>query len=629
MFRKKSEIKDIQQILSRYFILLSAILLFLTSLVFSVIQYRTLRRNTIENLSHTCMAIADSVDQQINQMNIISLNTISSSAAREAFLSYEEEGISAYQKNLMRRELGNTLTTAKGLDFSIRQLNIYNMEEGGYGVGEYNGDLPGSVMSQPWHEEVISASGHLILTAPHPDLLLKEAPDSGKEAGAQAQSTAPDKGASETAASSPDYFSLCRVFYDSIHQPIGIVEVVKYYRDVFNLALQPESTYHPTVVIYDNNGRQLFPLQTEGQGSFSYYDAVDSGETEIRNTITGNKEHIRISKSNDNRFIVVMAVAYGEFLAPVYRSLIWILGIFLVLFFLCLLLSGFLSRKLGTPIKTIYHFLSDDTKDKFQTIDMADTGIREIDKLKASLNENIRSRKAATDTLMILKEQEVQAQMLALQSQMNPHFLYNSLSTIAEMAEEGLTEPVAKMCQDITDIIRYISSNKEMRISLEEELEISSQYLECMKMRFGENLQYSFEVDDAMLDCLIPKLCIQLLVENAVKAVHTLAPPWKITISGHLEEYRWYIEVKDNGPGFDREVDRHLRQQMDMILQNGILPSLKIQGMGILNIFIRLYLLDGIPFLFDFGNLPEGGAFVTIGGHLYDKTEQSPHSSGG
>ena len=52
------------------------------------------------------------------------------------------------------------------------------------------------------------------------------------------------------------------------------------------------------------------------------------------------------------------------------------------------------------------------------------------------------------------------------------------------------------------------------------------------------------------------------------------------------------------------------------ILRTGVLPSLKIEGMGILNIFIRLYLLDGIPFVFDFGNKEEGGAFVTVGGHV-------------
>ena len=62
---------------------------------------------------------------------------------------------------------------------------------------------------------------------------------------------------------------------------------------------------------------------------------------------------------------------------------------------------------------------------------------------------------------------------------------------------------------------------------------------------------------------------------------------------------------------------------MDNILETKTLPSLKIQGMGILNIFIRFYLLDGITFIFDFGNRPEGGAFVKVGRKIGNSNEQS------
>ena len=203
---------------------------------------------------------------------------------------------------------------------------------------------------------------------------------------------------------------------------------------------------------------------------------------------------------------------------------------------------------------------------------------------------------------------------------MNPHFLYNSLATLGEMAEEGYTKPVAEMCRQITEILRYISSNREQRSSLEEELEICDMYLECIHMRYGDQLISEISVPDHMLDIQIPKLCTQLLVENAIRSVTTQAPPWRVSVECKTEDGKWYVTVRDNGPGFDEEVDRRLRAQMDEILKTGVLPSLKIQGMGILNIFIRLYLLDGIPFIFDMGNNPEGGAFVTIGGKY---TEES------
>jgi sensor histidine kinase YesM len=116
---------------------------------------------------------------------------------------------------------------------------------------------------------------------------------------------------------------------------------------------------------------------------------------------------------------------------------------------------------------------------------------------------------------------------------------------------------------------------------------------------------------------------VQLLVENAVKAVMTHREPWEIRVKGGRDGDDWHVTVSDNGPGFDPAVDRELRHNMDEILASGVLPSLKIEGMGILNIFIRLYLLDGIPFVFDFGNNEEGGAFVTIGGHVKEHEDNS------
>ena len=215
--------------------------------------------------------------------------------------------------------------------------------------------------------------------------------------------------------------------------------------------------------------------------------------------------------------------------------------------------------------------------------------------------------------------------MLALQSQMNPHFLYNSLASVAEMAREGLTDQVERMTINISQILRYISSNRDQVTSLEEELELCDMYLDCMKLRFGDNLEYRFDVEDTMLDYKIPKLCVQLLIENAIKSVTTQAPPWKIIVTGYSEvvdgDARWYVRVEDNGPGFDPEVDKHLRSQMDDIIRTRTLPSLKIEGMGILNIFIRFYLLDGITFIFDFGNCPDGGAFIMVGRHIHDSDQ--------
>lgn len=138
-------------------------------------------------------------------------------------------------------------------------------------------------------------------------------------------------------------------------------------------------------------------------------------------------------------------------------------------------------------------------------------------------------------------------------------------------------------------------------------------------MRFKDSFSYEFDIADDLLDLKIPKLCIQLLIENSVKFASRTAPPWHIRIEGYIDSGQWLISVKDNGPGFDPDVDKYLRAQMDEILKHSVLPSLELDGMGILNIFIRFYLLFGKAFLFQFGNLPEKGAFVIVGGRFHEE----------
>ena len=589
---KRSKQKSIQTFLTSYLIAFSLILLALMTVVMCRMQYASSRDETIQTLLRTAVSAADSVDQHLNQMNQVSLNAISSRDLKDAFEQYFSEGLSAYERNRQNLHLANALTTAKGFDFSIRQLNVFTLDGEGFGVGEEFDNLRQKAQEQVWYEKAKEARGLPVVSV------------------------------------SDGYISLSRLFFNDINVPMGFAEVRKYLDTVFYLAEAPGISYPVSIHIYSKEGNRLFPYGEE-EDSFSYYDLVQDSESDpsrdseevLQTTAAGKNEIVCVARSDKMELLVTVAAERSVYLRQVYSFLFRILPIILVMLAIILVLSLILSRRLSSPIRHIYHFLSEENKDRFSLLEMDYTNIREIDKLHDSINESITSIKTSTDTLMILKEQEVQAQMLSLQSQMNPHFLYNSLSTIGEMAQEGMTEPVARMCDMITDIMRYISSNREQRSSLEEELEVCDMYMECLKMRYQDHLTWKISVDDEILESRVPKLCIQLLVENAVRSVTTLAPPWHVDITCTQNEENWYVTVSDNGPGFDPEVDQRLRAQMRQILDEGILPSLKIQGMGLLNIFIRLYLLDGIPFIFDFGNRPEGGAFVTIGGSLHQVKE--------
>lgn len=598
----KQKTKSIQKILFSYFLISATALLVLFTIIFSGVQYYTLHRDMENDILRTCTSIANDIDLQISQMDNVCLNTINSTAIKDSFSDWASADLLSQSEQLQyQTTLSNSLTSVKGVDSSIRQVNIYSMNNKGFGTGNYTGALNLITSEQSWYEETKTQNGHRFFDVSQNFLFSRK--------------TGTD--------SDRMYFSLYRMYFDIYHNPVGFVQVMKYYDTLFESAHFPQSDYDITVAVYDPDGRLIYPFieDEDAEGHFDYYSAIkdqdSSNGAQVYNTVEKQQENVYSASLDYSDFTVVTSIRTTDFFLPIAHNLLWIPFLVIALFFGCLLSAKAISKWLASPLTRMYDFLSNiDPRDQFREIQMEDSDIIEIDKLRDSLNAALRSQKKSAQTMLLLKEQELQAQMLALQAQMNPHFLYNSLNTIGAMAEEGMCTEVAGMCQDITSILRYISSDKESVSSVEEELEHCDLYLKCMKQRYKTSLTYEFDIDDDLLDLPIPKLCVQLLIENSVKFATRTQPPWHIRIEGYIDEERWLICVKDNGTGFDEEVSKRLRSQMDEILAHSVLPSLELDGMGILNIFIRFYLTFGISFIFDFGNLPERGAFVIVGGHF-------------
>jgi len=244
------------------------------------------------------------------------------------------------------------------------------------------------------------------------------------------------------------------------------------------------------------------------------------------------------------------------------------------------------------------------------------SGLNEIEDLNQAFQKMNIKMKKSLDDLILSQQQEMQSRMLALQSQMNPHFIYNTMATISAMAEENMNEQIVEMCGNLSDMLRYISSDREPLVKLSTEIEYTEKYLACMKFRHGNKLSYSIEIDEEMKEIRIPKLVIQPLVENALKYGTCQQPPWMIRITGYKTNTYWQINVQDTGPGFDSEKLKYINQNIQDINQSGLMPSLELDGMGLLNIYVRLKLSYKNQVIFQISDSISGGARITIGGSV-------------
>ncbi|QMV43330.1 cache domain-containing sensor histidine kinase [Cohnella cholangitidis] len=621
MWRK---IRNIQTILFSTYTLI--IIIVFTILVVWVYMWvsELIKNNATDSLVNIGQSMQDQIDSEIRKMNDVSLNVMYSNLVKNQFLEYlsdiekqphssvpdveQPATIPGASANSVQsaKELAEILTAAIGPSRAAEQLYLYDFKGKAYGNGFDNGERSYDPNSTPWFQAVMATQGKYI-TLPVEDAEMSKF----------------------ISAREKQYsMSLFRQFYDNYNVPIGIVEVKQYYNRIFKsvLSFVKQSTYGESVLVYDNVGQIIYPLQADRSLYEPYIGQLAARQTSnestyesFRNPVTGDKELLSHHYSEQTGWSTVVIVSEKKLLAPLSdftrKTLLVAIGILLF----AIVLSFIASKKITFPIyrilRTVRNIRLDDLGSGRIASQELNSGLNELDQLhEAFVNMSSRLRQSM-DELLLSQSQEVQSKLIALQSQMNPHFLYNTLATIGVMAEENMNEQIVSMSENMSDILRYISS-EESSVELRTELLYTRKYLEVNAIRHGQKLKFSFEVDDALERTCIPKLVIQPLVENSLKFATRREPPWNIRIVGVAEGNEWRVTVSDNGPGFSPESMEKLRNQIDETYLTNVTPVLQLGGMGLLNIFIRMRLTYGSDSVFLFGNSSTGGAEVTIGGRL-------------
>ena len=194
-----------------------------------------------------------------------------------------------------------------------------------------------------------------------------------------------------------------------------------------------------------------------------------------------------------------------------------------------------------------------------------------------------------------LEAQLVQAQLQALKMQLQPHFLFNVLNSIAALSRKD--PPAAeKMTLQVAELLRLTLQTAELhQTPLRREFEFLDCYLRIQQTRFQDRLRVRFEVDPAVLDATVPALLLQPLVENAIRhGIGPRAEPGNITVRAHRSDHWLDLEIVDNGVGLPAS-------------GNGTR-----EGVGLKNTRARLHQLYGQDYKFTCENVLLGGCRVSI-----------------
>jgi len=185
------------------------------------------------------------------------------------------------------------------------------------------------------------------------------------------------------------------------------------------------------------------------------------------------------------------------------------------------------------------------------------------------------------------------AELELLLAQINPHFLYNTLDSIAILAESQREDDVVTMVTSLSTFFRNSLSDGRDIIPLRAELAQATSYLEIQQIRYSDIMTYQIDVPEEMLDVMVPKLVLQPLIENALyHGIKNKRGKGRIDISGEYDGKDILLHVTDNGAGIE---PGHLKE-----LQAGVLLE-HHRGLGLKNVYerIRLYCGEGYGFTFE------------------------------
>lgn len=570
----------------------SAIILipFLALSVYLITQEsQKINSRTFAALNQNCVSVADAMQREIDQMNMISTDIAYSYLIKDSYSQYL-----ANQKDYtLTKSLYDLLATTIGPNRPVDQVNIFTVVDTLIAAGLYSNIYNRPVQVMPWYEDAKDANGNEVVWYTEYDALL-------------ARFTTDPYGKL--------FFSLVREYYDRNNNVQGFIEVKNSVRKVLSQAIDYQSVYGEQLLVLSRDQSVILPLEQETVSQLAFAVTGLTNPNEFVSVVNGAQQGYASFVELKCGLRVVIYIDQDALFMPVTSYIRNVTLLTLASLVLAIVLAYLAANTITVPIQQIYRQMQQTNLSGYMDRAHLKTKTIELNELYDSFIEMQHELVDSLNKQLLLKNQEMQSKMLALQSQMNPHFLFNSLQTIQSMADGNMNEEIVLMCQSMSNILRYISSDTDTTVPLSDEIRYTDDFLRCMAVRYSNDLHYNFDFPEDMQQILVPKLSIQPLVENAIRYCTTMLPPYHIRVFGTFINGIYTISVTDNGPGFKAEAIELIMSKIREIDETGLLPSLEIKGMGLLNIYLRYKILYGADVVFQLNNNEGGGARITIGG---------------
>lgn len=351
------------------------------------------------------------------------------------------------------------------------------------------------------------------------------------------------------------------------------------------------------VLIIDPNGEVLCSVGVFDEEVDQYLKSEEFIQRDYRERDAHFKLHgydITCGQADKNASIVCKAVpGYDlqmQILDIAYMPLTLLVGMLAGLLPLLAIISNIVTNPLRKVSDAIRRFSVGDFEQRLE-IDMND----EVGEVARCFNKMVGDIRTLIDENYVITLREKESELAALQAQINPHFLYNTLDSLYWQALEGECEEIAESILALSQLFRLVLSQGKKEVTVGQEMELVSRYLQIQKVRFSKRLHYDIFVEESVKKARIPKLVIQPFVENAVvHGFENVCTPCNLNVSARMKDGKLQFMVVDSGIGMNQnQMDSIWTQEPDSYAKQ------RIGRYAIKNIKERLELRYHDDFLLD------------------------------
>lgn len=335
-------------------------------------------------------------------------------------------------------------------------------------------------------------------------------------------------------------------------------------------------------IVYHPQQQQLYnELQTENISLI-----MDTDEDTVL-TGTGNDGKLySISRSEKTGWTVVDCTNVKELLSKSRQAQSVYVLTAIILVIVALLFSRFMARSITLPIQKLRDSMKKVQEGDFSVSDVVVDSRNEIGSLTKSFDVMTHRIHELMEQNVHEQEEKRKSELKALQSQINPHFLYNTLDSIIWMAEGKKNEEVVLMTASLARLLRQSISNEDEVVPIANEVEYARGYLTIQKMRYKDKLEFQIEVDSSILYIPLIKLVLQPIIENAIyHGLKYKESKGLLIVKGFMKDGNAVLQVIDDGVGMDEETLAHIYDKHKVNYHSN--------GVGVYNVQKRLKLYYG------------------------------------